>query len=108
MKKQKGVRITDCKCCKMRKKVRNEEEYKKLINRLNRIEGQVRGIRNMLENDAYCVDILTQASAINAAVNAFEREILAQHIRTCVTEDLKCGKVEKTDELIDIISKMMR
>ncbi len=92
----------------MRKKVRNEEEYKKLINRLNRIEGQVRGIRNMLENDAYCVDILTQASAINAAVNAFEREILAQHIRTCVTEDLKCGKVEKTDELIDIISKMMR
>ncbi len=108
MKKQKGVRITDCKCCKMRKRVRNEEEYKKLINRLNRIEGQVRGIRNMLENDAYCVDILTQASAINAAVNAFEREILAQHIRTCVTEDLKCGKVEKTDELIDIISKMMR
>ncbi len=92
----------------MRKRVRNEEEYKKLINRLNRIEGQVRGIRNMLENDAYCVDILTQASAINAAVNAFEREILAQHIRTCVTEDLKCGKVEKTDELIDIISKMMR
>ena len=108
MKKQKGVRITDCKCCKMRKRVRNEEEYKKLINRLNRIEGQVRGIRNMLENDAYCVDILTQASAINAAVNAFEREILAQHIRTCVAEDLKCGKVEKTDELIDIISKMMR
>ncbi len=92
----------------MRKRVRNEEEYKKLINRLNRIEGQVRGIRNMLESDAYCVDILTQASAINAAVNAFEREILAQHIRTCVTEDLKCGKVEKTDELIDIISKMMR
>lgn len=92
----------------MRKRVRNEEEYKKLINRLNRIEGQVRGIRNMLENDAYCVDILTQASAINAAVNAFEREILAQHIRTCVAEDLKCGKVEKTDELIDIISKMMR
>lgn len=92
----------------MRKRVRNEEEYKKLINRLNRIEGQVRGIRNMLENDAYCVDILTQASAINAAVNAFEREILAQHIRTCVTEDLKCGKEEKTDELIDIISKMMR
>ena len=68
----------------MRKRVRNEEEYKKLINRLNRIEGQVRGIRNMLENDAYCVDILTQASAVNAAVNAFEREILAQHIRTCV------------------------
>lgn len=92
----------------MRKRVRNEEEYKKLINRLNRIEGQVRGIRNMLESDAYCVDILTQASAINAAVNAFEREILAQHIRTCVAEDLKCGKVEKTDELIDIISKMMR
>lgn len=92
----------------MRKRVRNEEEYKKLINRLNRIEGQVRGIRNMLESDAYCVDILTQASAINAAVNAFEREILAQHIRTCVTEDLKCGKEEKTDELIDIISKMMR
>lgn len=106
--KQKGVRITDCKCCKMRKRVRNEEEYKKLINRLNRIEGQVRGIRNMLENDAYCVDILTQASAVNAAVNAFEREILAQHIRTCVAEDLKCGKEEKTDELIDIISKMVR
>lgn len=92
----------------MRKRVRNEEEYKKLINRLNRIEGQVRGIRNMLENDAYCVDILTQASAVNAAVNAFEREILAQHIRTCVATDLKCGKEEKTDELIEIIGKMMR
>lgn len=97
-----------CECCKMRKRVRNEEEYKKLIHRLNRIEGQVRGIRNMLENDAYCVDILTQASAVNAAVNAFEREILAQHIKTCVAEDIKCGKEEKADELIEIIGKMMR
>ena len=75
-------------CCK-KKKQRSETEYKALINRLNRIEGQVRGVKNMLENDAYCVDIITQVSAITAALNAFNRELLSNHIHSCVVNDIK-------------------
>ena len=75
-------------CCCHKTKKRTEEEYKALINRLNRIEGQVRGIRKMVDSDAYCTDILIQVSAINAALNAFNRELLASHIRTCVEEDI--------------------
>lgn len=89
-------------------RVRNEDEYKKLINRLTRIEGQVRGVRKMLENSAYCIDILVQASAVNAAINAFEKELLSQHIKTCVAEDLKNGNSEKVDELVNITERLMR
>ena len=95
-------------CCCHKTKHRSEEEYKTLINRLSRIEGQVRGIRKMVETDAYCVDILTQVSAIQAALNAFNRELLANHIRTCVIDDIKNGKDETVDELVQTLQKLMK
>lgn len=95
-------------CCCHRTKQRSEEEYRALIHRLNRIEGQVRGVRRMVENDAYCPDILMQVSAIGAALNAFNRELLANHIRTCVAEDIKQEKQETLDELIQILQKLMK
>lgn len=95
-------------CCCHKTKHRSEEEYKMLINRLSRIEGQVRGIRKMVETDAYCVDILTQVSAIQAALNAFNRELLANHIRTCVMDDIKNGKDETVDELVQTLQKLMK
>lgn len=96
------------KCQCQKKKERSEEEYKKLMNRLNRIEGQIRGLKRMLENDAYCPNILIQAAAANAALNAFNRELLSNHIHTCVVHDIKEGREETVDELVDTIYKMMR
>ena len=93
-------------CCKT--KHRDEQEYKRLISRLNRIEGQIRGIRGMLEKDAYCADILTQAAAANAALNSFGRELLASHIRSCVADDIRAGRDETIDELLGILQKMMK
>ena len=95
-------------CCGGRKKERSQEELKRLTNRLNRIEGQIRGIRGMLERDAYCPDILTQAAAANAALNAFSRELLSNHIRSCVVNDIKAGNEETIDELLDTLQKLMR
>ena len=95
-------------CCCHKTKHRSDEEYKALINHLSRIEGQVRGIRKMVETDAYCVDILTQVSAIQAALNAFNRELLANHIRTCVIDDIKNGKDETVDELVQTLQKLMK
>lgn len=95
-------------CCCERKKKRSEEEYRRLTNRLSRIEGQIRGIRGMLERDAYCPDILTQAAAANAALNAFCRELLASHIRSCVAEDIRQGRDETIDELLGTLQKLMR
>lgn len=94
-------------CCHKTKK-RTEDEYKKLINRLNRIEGQVRGIKGMVEKDAYCPDILIQVAAVNAALNAFNKELLAAHIRTCVTEDIREGRDETVDELVTVLQKLMK
>ena len=94
-------------CCH-RTKERSEAEYKSLIHRLNRIEGQIRGIRGMLEKSAYCPDILAQAAAANAALNAFGRELLAQHIRTCVAQDIRSGKDETIDELTAMLQKLMK
>lgn len=96
----------ECECC--RKRHRSEEEYKALANRLSRIEGQVRGLRRMLEEESYCVDILTQVSATNAALNAFTRELLSEHVRTCVAEDLRAGQEEKLDELLRVLPKLMK
>lgn len=96
------------KCLCHKKKVRTEEEYKQLLNRLSRIEGQVRGIRKMVETDAYCTDILTQVSAVQAALNAFNRELLANHIRTCVADDIREGKDETIDELVQTLQKLMK
>ena len=93
-------------CC--RRKERSPEEYKALLNRLNRIEGQIRGIRGMLEKDAYCVDILVQVAAANAALNSFSRELLAQHIGSCVADDLRAGSDEKLEELLRLLPKLMK
>lgn len=87
---------------------RSEEEKKKLINRLSRIEGQIRGIRNMVEKDAYCVDILTQSAAAGAALDAFSRQVLSRHVHTCVAEDIREGKDETIDELMEILQKLMK
>lgn len=95
-------------CCSCRKKERSEEEYKKLVNRLNRIEGQIRGIRGMLDRSAYCPDILDQVAAANAALNAFGRELLSNHIRSCVVNDVRAGKEETVDELLATLQKMMK
>lgn len=95
-------------CCANKTKERSESEYKALINRLNRVEGQIRGIRNMVENDAYCTDILMQVSAVTAALNAFNKELLSNHIKTCVYNDIRDGKDDTVDELISVITKLMK
>lgn len=97
-----------CCCCGERTKQRNENEYKDLMNRLNRIEGQVRGVKNMLDNDAYCPDILVQVSAITAALNSFNKVLLANHIESCVVEDLKSDKEGTVEELVTVLQKLMK
>ena len=96
-----------CGCCE-KTTVRSDEERTKLIHRLNRIEGQIRGIRKMVEKDAYCADILIQSAAVNAAVNAFNKELLASHIRGCVARDIRDGKDEVIDELVATLQKLMK
>lgn len=93
-------------CCK--KKMRSEQEVKDLITRLNRIEGQVRGIRNMVEEDAYCVDVLTQVNAARCSLNSFSKVLLKSHIKSCVEEDVRNGSEEKIDELVELLQKMMK
>ncbi len=95
-------------CCNKRKKERSEEEYKKLLNRLNRIEGQIRGVKGMLEKDAYCVDIITQVSAIAAALNSFNRVILSEYIKTCMKNDIQTGKDNSAEELADLVNKLLK
>lgn len=97
-----------CTCCKHKTKKRDEQEYKELYHRLNRIEGQVRGVKRMLEEDYYCVDILTQVSAIMAALKGFNCQLLESHINTCVSDNLKSGNQEVVPELMDVIKKMMK
>lgn len=99
---------TNMNCPCQKTKHRTDEEIRTLQNRLSRIEGQVRGVRGMVERDAYCVDILTQVAAISAALNAFNRELLANHIRTCVATDLKEGRDEVVDELLETLQKLMK
>ena len=91
-----------------RHKHRTDKEYKDLMNRLKRIEGQVRGVQNMLENDAYCPDIMVQVSAINCALNSFNKQLLASHIRSCVVDDIKQGKDQTIDELVQTLQKVMK
>ena len=95
-------------CEKCKKKLRSEEERKKLTNRLKRIEGQVRGVQTMVENDSYCIDILTQISAISSALSSFSKELLESHIRSCVIDDVRSGGDEKIDELVEVISRMVK
>lgn len=96
------------KCCCEKHKERTEKEYKDLMNRLKRIEGQVRGIQGMLEKDAYCIDILTQVSAINAALNSFNKVLLANHLETCVATNIRQGNDEVIEELVKILPKLMK
>ncbi|WP_420314854.1 metal-sensing transcriptional repressor [Butyrivibrio fibrisolvens] len=95
-------------CCMSGKsKERAQKEYKDLINRLSRIEGQIRGIRGMIENDAYCVDVLTQVQAARSSLNSFSKVLLANHVKTCVKDDVMKGSDEKLVELIDLLQKMI-
>lgn len=94
-------------CCHKTKE-RSEKEYRDLLNRLNRIEGQVRGIKGMVEKDAYCTDILIQVAAVNAALNSFNKVLLANHIRTCVARDIRQGKEETIDELVETLQRLMK
>ena len=102
--------MTDKEICDCHEKstVRLEQERESLIHRLNRIEGQIRGIKGMVEKDAYCPDILVQSAAVNAAINAFNKELLANHIKGCVVRDLKDGKDEVIDELVVTLQKLMK
>ncbi len=96
-----------CSACQ-KNTVRKDEEKKKLINRLSRIEGQVRGIKGMIEKDCYCADILMQSAAVNAAVKSFNKDLLSQHIHSCVVRDIKNGDEEVIDELLDLFSKLSK
>lgn len=99
---------TACPHCLHEHKVRTEEEKKKLINRLSRIEGQIRGIKGMVEKDAYCPEVLTQVAAANAALNSFNKELLEAHIRGCVAEDIREGNDETVEELVNLLQKLMK
>lgn len=89
-------------------KVREEKEYKDLITRLNRIEGQVKGIKKMIEEDRYCIDILTQVAAVQSALNGFNKKLLSNHIKSCVVDEIKAGDEEVVDELCAMIQKLMK
>ena len=95
-------------CCSQRRKGRERTEEEALLQRLSRIEGQVRGVRGMVENSAYCTDILTQVSAIQSALNAFSRELLSNHIHSCVVQDIQNGHLEVVDDLLVTIQKLMK
>lgn len=95
-------------CCCQKTKQRSEKEYKDLLHRLNRIEGQIRGIKRMVEEECYCPDILIQVSAANSALNSFNKVLLANHIKTCVAEDIRKGNDEVVDELVQTLQKLMK
>lgn len=97
-----------CGCIKHKYRDKDSKEYKCLVSRLRRIEGQVRGVCKMVEEDRYCVDILTQVSAIQSALNAFNKELLAQHIKSCVVDDIRAGHDEVVDELVATLQKVMK
>lgn len=97
-----------CPQCSERKKIRTPEEQKALLVRLRRAEGQIRGIEKMVENDAYCPDILIQVSAVTSALNGFSKELLACHLRSCVVEDIRAGREDAVDELMKVLQKLMK
>ena len=103
-----AVQESCCCQCSHKTKERSEKEYRDLMNRLKRIEGQVRGIQGMLEKDAYCTDILVQVAAVNAALNSFNRVLLTNHLHTCVAENVRAGNDEVLDELAGVLQKLMK
>ena len=102
------IQETSCEDSTNKRKERSEKEHRDMVNRLSRIEGQIRGIKGMVEKNAYCTDILIQVAAVNAALNSFNRVLLADHIKTCVTQDILDGKEETVDELVDTLKKLMK
>lgn len=100
--------MTSCPACMEKSKHREGKEYKDLITRLNRIEGQIRGIKKMVEEDRYCIDIINQVSAVSAAINSFNKVLLSEHIKSCVVEDVKSGNSQMIDELCATLHKLMR
>ena len=107
-----GNNNTEVKCCccggNAKKTERAEKDKKKLVNRLSRIEGQIRGIKKMIENDAYCNDVLIQSAAVGAAIHAFNRKLLSNHIHSCVVRDIREGKDEVVDELMVTLQKLIK
>lgn len=103
-----NMEINACPMCSSKHKDRDAKEKKDLMNRLKRIEGQVRGVEKMLESDAYCTDILVQVSAISSALNSFNKVLLANHIKSCVADDIRNGKDEVVDELVTTLQKLMK
>lgn len=101
-------KMKECPYCSGKHKEREEKEKKDLMNRLKRIEGQVRGVEGMLESGAYCTDILMQVSAINSALNSFNKVLLANHMKSCVTENIRQGNDEIIDELVSVMQKLMK
>ena len=99
--------MTENNCC-CRAKERSEKEFKDLMNRLKRIEGQVKGVQRMLEDNAYCPDIMVQVSAINNALNSFNKVLLAEHLKTCGVDDIKAGREDTIEELTETLKKVMR
>ncbi len=97
-----------CPHCSDRKKYRSDKEKEDLLKRLRRAEGQIRGIENMIENDGYCPDILVQVSAVTAALNSFNKELMACHMRSCVAEDIRAGKEESIDEFVKVMQRLMK
>ena len=100
--------IAGCRHCSERHKKRTPEEQKSLITRLKRAEGQIRGIEKMVEEEAYCPDILIQVSAVTSALNSFNKELLACHLRTCVQEDIRSGREDTIDELVQVLYRLMK
>ena len=100
--------MNECCCTTGKHKDRTDEEVRRLTHRLSRIEGQIRGLKEMLQNDAYCIDILVQVSAATAALNSFSKELLAAHIKTCVAENIRNGNNEVVDELVCVLQKLMK
>lgn len=89
-------------------KERSEKEYKDLCNRLSRIEGQIRGVRRMLDEGCYCPDIMVQVAAVNAALTSFNKVLLENHVRTCVADGIRKGDDEVVDELVETLRKLMK
>lgn len=97
-----------CPICSEKKTHREGKEYRDLISRLNRIEGQIRGVKKMVEDDRYCIDIINQVAAVSAAINSFNKLLLSEHIKSCVVEDIKAGNDQMVDELCATLHKLMR
>lgn len=95
-------------CCAHRTTKRSDEDKRALVNRLSRIEGQVRGIKRMIENDEYCLDILVQSSAAASAMNSFNRELMAKHVTGCLAKEMTDEGRETLNELVASLQALMK